>query len=100
MPRFINQINKMEIIPPPDVDNVKPQAQMKILGYLFNGSGNINNQINATCSVVGGLFHIAHKYKKLIPQPARKDFLHAHIPSRVNYILPFSAGHTKKIKMK
>ena len=92
MPRFIDQIKQIEIITSPGIDNVKPQAKIKILGCLFNGRGNINNQINVLCSIVGGLFHIAHKYRKIMPQPARKDFVHAHILSGVNYILPIYAG--------
>ena len=91
MPRFIEEIKDLEIITPPDIENVKPKAQIKGLGFLINARGNIDNQINMLCSIVGGLFHIAHKYKKIMPQPARKDFVHAHILSRVNYILPFCA---------
>ena len=64
MPRFINEIKDMEIITPPNIENVKPQAQIKILGYLFNGRGNIDNHINDLSSVIGGLFHIAHKHKR------------------------------------
>ena len=96
MPRFLDQIKNMEIETPPDIDNIRPQEQIKVLGYLFNGSGNMNNQINAICSIIGGLFHIAYKYRRLMPQPARKAFVHANILSRVNYTLRFCAGHTNK----
>ena len=67
MPRFLNQIIEMEIKTPPDINNVKPQEQIKVLVYLFNGRGNIDNQVNATGSTIGGLFHIAYKYRKIMP---------------------------------
>ena len=35
----------MEIITPQSIKHGKPQAQIKILGYLFNGRGNIDNQV-------------------------------------------------------
>ena len=37
MLRFINEIKDLEIITPPEIDNVKPQAQIKVLGFLING---------------------------------------------------------------
>ena len=46
MPRFANQIENMEIETPEGTENVKPQEQIKILGYLFNTRGNIDNQVN------------------------------------------------------
>ena len=100
MPRFINQIKNMNITTPPDINNIKPKEQIKFVGYLFNGRGNIDNQINATSSTIGGLFHIAYKFQKNMPQPARKAFVYAHILSCLNYILPFCAGRTNKNKDK
>ena len=100
MPRFINEIKDLEIITQPDIENVKPKAQIKILGFLINGRGNIDNQLNALSSVVGGLLHIANKYKNIMTKPARKDYIFAHVISRINYILPFCAGHTLKNKDK
>ena len=100
MPRFIDEIKDLEIITPPNIENVKPKAQIKVLGFLINGRGNIDNQLNALGSVVGGLLHIANKYKKIMTKPARKDYIFAHVISRINYILPFCAGHTMKNKDK
>ena len=100
MPRFIDEIKNLEIITQADIENVKPKAQIKILGFLINGRGNIDNQLNALSSVVGGLLHIANKYKNIMTKPARKDYIFAHVISRINYILPFCAGHTLKNKDK
>ena len=36
----------MEIETPDHTENVRPQDQIKILGYLFNTRGNIDNQVN------------------------------------------------------
>ena len=46
MPRFMNQIEDMKIQTPDNTENVKPQEHIKILGYLFNGRGNIDNKVN------------------------------------------------------
>ena len=35
-----------------------------------------------------------------MPQAARKSYVYAHIVSRINYILPFVAGHNKSINKK
>ena len=35
-----------------------------------------------------------------MPQAARKSYVYAHIVSRINYILPFVAGHNKSIHKK
>ena len=43
MRRFIDQIKKIEITTTPDIENVKPQPQIKVLGYLFNGREKIGN---------------------------------------------------------
>ena len=45
-PRYMDQIENMEIETSDETENVKPQAQIKILGYLFNTRGNIDNQVN------------------------------------------------------
>ena len=100
MPRFKNQIEDMEIETPEYTDNVKPQEQIKILGYLFNTRGNINNQVNKLKSTCHAIMHIAFKHRKIMPQAARKSYVYAHIISRINYILPFVAGHNKSIHKK
>ena len=45
MPRFVDQIKETETITPDDIENVKPQEQIKVLGYLINGQGNIPMQV-------------------------------------------------------
>ena len=94
MPRFMNQIEDMEIETPDKLDNVKPQEQIKILGYLFNGRGNIDNQVNQLTSTCAAIMYIAYE------QAACKSYVYAHIISRVNYILPFAAGHKIEIHKK
>ena len=93
MPRFMNQIVNMENQTPAGTENVKPQEQIKILGYLFNGQGNIDNQVNKLSFTTSALFYPAYKHGNLIPQDARKSYVYAHIISRVNYIMPFVASH-------
>ena len=70
MPRFMNQIENMEIQTPDHTDNVKPQEQIKILGYLFNGRGNIDNQVNKLKSTCHAIIYIANKHRKIMPQAA------------------------------
>ena len=100
MPRFINQIEDIEIETPKYTDNVKPQEQIKILGYLFNTRGNIDNQVNKLKSTCHAIMHIAFKHRTIMPQAAQKSYVYAHIISRINYILPFVAGHNKSIHKK
>ena len=100
MPRYADQIENMEIETPEGTDNVKPQEQIKILGYLFNTRGNIDNQVNKLKSSCHAIMHIALKHRKIMPQAARKSYVYAHIISRINYILPFVAGHNKSIHKK
>ena len=101
---FNAQVHKsnweQEIETPEETDNVKPQDQIKILGYLFNTRGNIDNQVNKLKSTCHAIMHIAFKHKKIMPQAARKSYVYAHIISRINYILPFVAGHNKAIHKK
>ena len=99
MPRFMNQIENMEIETPEYTDNVKPQEQIKILGYLFNTRGNIDNQVNKLKSACHAIMHIAYKHRTML-QAARKSYVYAHIVSRINYILPFVAGYNKSINKK
>ena len=89
----MNQIEDMEILTPEYTDNVKPQEQIKILGYLFNARGNIDNQVNKLKSTCQAIMHIAYKHRTIMPQAARKSYVYAHTISRTNYILPFIAGH-------
>ena len=91
MPRFINQIEDMEIQTPVHTEIVKPQEQIKILGYLFNGRGNIDNQVNKLKSACHAIMYIAYKHRTIMLQAAQKSYVYAHIISRINYILPFVA---------
>ena len=100
MPRFMNHIEKMEIETPEYTDNVKPQEQIKILGYLFNTRGNIDNQVNKLKSSYHAIMHIAYKHRTIMPQAAQKSYVYAHIVSRIYHILPFVAGHNKSIHRK
>ena len=70
MPRFINQIKNMIIQTPDDTENVKSQEQIKILGYLFNGRGNIDNQMNKLVSTTSAIMYIANKHWTIMPQAA------------------------------
>ena len=90
----------MEIETPEYTDNVKPQEQIKILGYLFNTRGNIDNQVNKLKSACHAIMHIAYKHRTIFPQAAWKSYVYAHIVSRIIYILPFVAGHNKSIHKK
>ena len=93
MPRFMNQIEDMEIQTPEGTPNVKPQEKIKMLGHLLNGRGNIDNQVNKLISTTSAIMYIAYKHRNIMPQAASKSYIFAHIISRVNYILPFIAEH-------
>ena len=69
MPRFMNQIENIEIETPEYTDNVKPQEQIKILGYLFNTRRNIDNQVKLK-SACHAIMHIAYKHRTIMPQAA------------------------------
>ena len=75
MPRFINQIKEIEIQTPKGTDNVKPQEQIKILEYLFNGRGNIDNQVNKLVSTTSAIMYIAYKHQTIMPQAAGKSYI-------------------------
>ena len=90
----------MEIQTPDHTDNVKPQEQIKILGYLFNRRGNIDNQVNKLKSTCHAIMYIANKHRTIMPQAARKNYVYAHFISRIYYILPFVARHKKEIPKK
>ena len=90
----------MEIETPEYTENVKPKEQIKIFGYLFNTRSNIDNQVNKLKSACHAIMYIALKHKTIMPQAARKSYVYAHIVSRINYILPFVAGHNKYIHKK
>ena len=90
----------MEIQTPDHTENVKLQEQIKILGYLFNGRGNIDNQVNKLKSASHAIMYIANKHRTIMLQAAWKSYVYARIISRINYILPFVAGHKKEIQKK
>ena len=100
MPRFMDQIKDIEIQTPDHTDNVKPQEQIKILGYLLIGRGNIDNEVNKLKSACHAIMYIANKQRTIMPQAARKSYIYAHIISRLNYILPFVAGYKIEIQKK
>ena len=70
MPRFMNQIEDIEILTPEYTNNVKPQEQIKILGHLFNARGNIDNQVNKLKSTCHAIMYIANKPRTIMPQAA------------------------------
>ena len=72
MPRFMNQIENMEIETPENTENVKPKTQIKILGYLFNTRGNIDNQVNKLKSACHAIMHIAFKHRTIMQKAAQK----------------------------
>ena len=72
----------------------------KILGYLFNGRGNIDNQVNKLKSTCHAIMYVANKHRTIMPQAAQKSYVYANIISRINYILPFVAGHKIEIHKK
>ena len=84
MPRLINQIVNMEIQTPDDTENVKPKKQIKILVSLFNGRGNIDNQVNKLISTTSANMYIAYKHHNIMTQAARKSYISSHVISRVN----------------
>ena len=58
------------MITPDELENVKPQEQIKIIGYLFNGRGNIDNQVNKLKSTCAAIMYIAYKHKTIMRQAA------------------------------
>ena len=75
-------MENMEIQTPDHTPNVKPQKQIKILGYLFNGRGNIENQVNKLISTTIAIFYLAYKHRNHMLQEARKSYVYAHIISK------------------
>ena len=82
----------------PNLPDVKPIEQIKVLGYLFNARGDINSQVNSLVSSTSALFHLASLHSSSMNYQARRNYVFAHIISRLNYIMPFISGHPKNIQ--
>ena len=100
MPRLLNKHKHIKIGIAPNLPDVKPVEQIKILGYLFNARGDIVSQVNSLVSSTSALFHLASLHSSSMNYQARCNFVFAHIFSRLNYIMPFISGHTKTVQKK
>ena len=100
MPRLLDKHKNIKISTAPNLPDVKPVEQIKILGYLFNARGDIVSQVNSLVSSTSALFHLASLHSSSMNYATRRNFVFAHIVSRLNYIMPFVPGHPIKVKKK
>ena len=100
MPRHIGNNLDITLITEPKLPDVKPMAQIKILGYLINTRGDIESRVNSIVSATSALFHLAELHIGELNLNTRKSYVFAHIISRLNYIMPFVAGHPIHVQEK
>ena len=80
--------------------SIKPQSQIKVLGFIINERGSGDAQVNAIVSQITHMLHIASKSKKFMTMKARAAFVNSNIIGRIMYHAPSLAGETERNKDK
>ena len=99
-PKHREGYRNIEIKDQENTYSVKPQSQIKILGFIFNERGSRDAQIAHLVNQINLLFIKVNKNKKYMCSKTRAAFVNANVLGRIMYYAPSLAGETEANKNK